>query len=236
MAISILDMGKTKKRNVRESIISILSREYPLSIRKIYALVKKEYKLEVTYQAVFKLVKEMLSDGILENAESKMEYRLNMAWIRQLEDELSVIRKSYNAKGEDKAKETQDNIAKFISVIAPKIKEYIGSDSSAIIGVSGGGRYFGMALWKYLSREGKDSKYIDYDPLEEVNSVGIGIKKSDVQGKKVIVVDSAIYSGRTLQTVMKKINLYKKKLGIKEVKYAVDKDHAGLADFSRIEG
>jgi hypoxanthine-guanine phosphoribosyltransferase len=229
-------MGKTKKRNVRESIISVLSRDYPLSIRKIYNSVKKEYKLDVTYQAVFKLVKEMLEDGILQNSDSKMEYQLNMGWIKQLEDELNIIKKSYGSSKEDKTKETQENISLFISEVAPKIKAYINQDRSAVIGISGGGRLYGMALWKYITREGKDSKYIDYDTVEEVNRKGIGLKKEDVEGKKVIIVDSAIYSGRTLQTVMKKINLYKKKLGIKEIKFAVDKDHSGLADFYRING
>ena len=95
MNISILDMGKTKKRNVRESIISILSRDYPLSIRKIYNSVKKEYKLDVTYQAVFKLVKEMLGDNILQKADSEMEYQLNIEWIKQLEDELRIIKEKY---------------------------------------------------------------------------------------------------------------------------------------------
>ena len=73
--ISLLEMGKTKKRNVRETIISILSREYPLSIKKIFNKVKKEYHLDVTYQAVFKLIKEMIEDSVLEKSDK--EYKLN---------------------------------------------------------------------------------------------------------------------------------------------------------------
>lgn len=233
MKISMLDMGKTKKRNVRESIISALSREFPLSIRKLYNKIKKDYNLGVTYQAVYKLVKEMLGDGILEGTDK--EYRLNVNWIKALEDELKVIRANYSAEQRDKVRETQQNITKFVSEVGPKIKEYIGSDKACILGISGGGRFFGMALWKYLTREGIDIKYVDYDPLEEIIRKGIVIKKEDAEDRKVIVVDSAIYGGKTYETIIRKLNRYKNKLKIKDIKYAVDKDMAGLADFVRIK-
>jgi len=232
MKISLVEMGKTKKRNVRESIISILSRNFPLSIRKIYNSVKKDYKLGVTYQAVFKMVKGMMDDGIIEKEEK--EYRLNMGWIKQLEDELSVIRNNYNMLRDERIKEIQGSINKFISKVGPQIKNYIDVDSSCIIGVSGGGRIYGMALWRYLVREGLDSKYINYDPFEEISRKGIGIKKEDVRSKKVILVDSAIHSGKTYEVVMRKINKHKKILNIKDIKFAVDRDMIGLADFSRI--
>lgn len=236
MQISILDMGKTKKRNVRESIISVLSKQYPLTIRKIYQFIKKEHKLEVTYQAVFKVVKEMLCDNILQRTDSRMEYQLNIEWIKQLEDELKFIRNNYNSKDKDKGKETQDNIHKFVFELGPVISKYIGSDKSAIVGISGGGRLYGMALWRHLLREGKDCKYVDYDPVEEVMKKGIGIKTEDVENRKVLIIDSAIYSGRTYETVLRKINLFKKKLKIKELKCVVDKDMAGQSDFCRIKG
>lgn len=234
MKVSIIEMGKTKKRNVRESIISVLSREFPLSIRKIYNSVKRDYHLDMTYQAVFKLVKGMVEDGILEKSEK--EYKLNVNWIKQLEDELRVIRANYGAERGGKVREIQDNISKFVAEVGPKIKEYIGEDKSCILGISGGGRFFGMALWKYLAREGIDSKYVDYDPVEEAAKKGIGIKKEDAEGRKMVIVDSAIYGGKTYEAIMRKVHRYKGSLKVKEIKYAVDKDMAGLADFARIKG
>lgn len=234
MKVSLLEMGKTKKRNVRECVISVLSRHFPLSIRKIYHHVKKDYHLEVTYQAVFKLMKEMVDDGILEK--SDMEYKLNIEWIKQLEDELRTIKANYGGERGDKVREIQHNITLFVAEVGPLIRNYIGDDKVCVLGISGGGRFFGMALWKYLAREGVDSKYVDYDPVEEASKVGIGIKKDDSEGRKMIIVDSAIYGGKTYEAIMRKIHKFKNSLKIKEIKYAVDKDMAGLADFSRIKG
>lgn len=238
MAISILDMGNTKKRNVRETVISILSKQYPLTIKKIYSLVKKEYKLDVTYQAVFKLVKEMLNDNILQNGETEMEYQLNIGWIKQLEDEIAIIKEKYLIEEKNTDDRLKKWISRFISAVGPQVKEYIGTDNACIVGVDSGGKWGGklyaIALWKYLFREGLTPSYVDYELIAEVSGKEIGIQKKDVANKKVIIVDSGTFSGRTYKNVMNKINRFKKELKIKEIKYVCDKDEAGLADFCRI--
>jgi pyrimidine operon attenuation protein/uracil phosphoribosyltransferase len=235
MKISLVEMGKTKKRNVREAIISILSREYPLNVKKIFSRVKKEYALDVTYQAVFNMMKEMIDDGILEKSER--DYKLNIGWIKQLQDELIVIMNSYGLSATEKMQETQQGVNKFISEVAPKIRTYIGKEKSCIVGISTGvGSVYAMALWKYLAREGLEPKYITYDPLDEASKPGINVSKEDVEGRIVVVVDAYIYSGRTFTATMKKFNKFKKKLNFKEIKFAVDEDKSGMADFARVKG
>ncbi len=231
MKVSLISMGKIKKRNARESIIAILSRKFPLNIKKIYNAVKKEYNLDLTYQAIFKLVKEMHEDGLLEK--EGMEYRLNIGWIKQLEDELKIIKYNYCSLSSDSSdlSDVFDISNRFVSAIGPEIKNYIGSDKACVIALKG--RFYGLALWKYLVREGIDCKYTEFVPIEEALKKKISVKKEDVEGRKVIVVDSAIFSGKTYEIVMKKLNKFKKALKIKEIKYVVDRDIAGLADFSR---
>lgn len=226
--ISLLEMGNTKKRGTREAIISILSREFPLSIKKIYNQVKKEYHSELTYQAVFKLVKEMMQDNILEKSDK--EYKLNINWIKQLENEIGVIKKNYGGGGKEVNENLQGRINEFVAKLGPKIKEYIGKDEACVLGVSGGGRIFAMGLLKYLLREGTNVKYSELSWLDqEKNPL---IKKEDVEGKKVILVDSEIYSGDTYKIVMEKFSLLKNKFKIKDIKFVADKDVRSLADFS----
>lgn len=233
MKISIVQMGKTRKRNVREAIISILSKEFPLNIKKIYNRVRKEYSLNVTYQAVFNMVKEMLEDGILEKSER--EYRLNMNWIKNLKIELDMIMKKYNYAGDEMLNRIQDNINKFVLKVGPKVKEYLGGRKSLVLGINmGTGTRYGMALWRYLNREGLDSKYQDYDPLEEASSRDISLRKKDVQGRILLVVESSTLTGKIYASVMKKLNKFRHKLGLKDVKYVVDHDMMNLADFSRV--
>ena len=235
MKISLVEMGKTKKRSVREAIISILSHDYPLNVRRVYNQVKKEYALNVTYQAVFNMMKDMLDENILEKL--GMDYKLNTNWINQLKSELDVILNRYNVVEDEDTKKTQENVDKFVSEISPLIKDYIKKDKAAIIGISTGvGSVYAMAMWRHLTREGLDLKYLNYDPLEEASKPGINIEKKDVEGKILIVVDAYIYSGRTYTATMKKFAKFKKKLKFKEIKFAVDQDKSGLAEFARIKG
>lgn len=231
MKISLIDMGRTKKRNVRESIISILSREFPLSLMKIYNKVKKDYSLDVTYQAVFKVVKEMLNDGIIERREK--EYQLNVKWIKELENELDIIKKSYVGDSKESSEDIQRRINEFVAKIGPKIKEWISQDPACVIGVSGGGRLFGLALFKYLLREGIAIKYFDINWIDKLSKGKNMLNKEDVSGKKLILIDSEIYSGRTYETVMAYMNKVKNKYNLKGIKFVVDRDTLGLADFSR---
>lgn len=230
--ISLLEMGKIKKRNVRETIISILSKEFPLSIKKIYNKVKKEHNLDVTYQAVFKIIKEMIEDNILEKLDK--EYKLNINWIKDLENELKIIKRNYIQDDNVSDEPLQKRINEFIFELGPKIKEYIGKDQACLIGITtGGGIIFGTALFRYLLKEGIKITYSEYDQIKESINEKLTIPKEKIENKKVIIIDSSIYSGKTYNLIMEKFAKNKKSFNIKDIKYAADKDLIGLADFSR---
>jgi len=230
--ISLLEMGKTKKRNVREAILSVLSTEFPLSIKKIYNKVKKEHNLDVSYQAVFKIINGMLEDNVLEKLDK--EYKLNIAWIKDLENELDMIKKSYMGYDNEKKEPLQDRVNSFIAEVAPKIKEYLGGDEACVVGVSGGGGIiFGVALFSYLLKEGVKASYIEYDRIKQEYQGKLIIPKKELENKKIIIVDSSIYTGKTHNTILERLSKVKKLFNIKGIKYAVEKDSIGLADFSR---
>jgi hypothetical protein len=231
--ISLLDMKKTKKRNVRESIIAVLGRKFPLSMRKIFNEINKEYKLGVTYQAVFKLIKEMTQECILKKEDK--EYMLNIDWITQLEDEIKIIKGNYASHltvCKQDSKEIKDRIEDFIMQLGPVLKNYIGNDKSCIITLSGTGYYYALNLWKYLQREGKDVRFVEIKKMDLTAGKRINLYIDDFENRKVLVVDYGIFSGSIYKSLIEMIKPLRNKFKIKDVKFIVDIDLIGLADFA----
>ena len=75
--LSILGNNSTK-----EKIIEILSEEWPLSAKKIYNKLTKNYRLSLTYQATHKALKELNENNILEKR--KEGYLPNKEWVKKL--------------------------------------------------------------------------------------------------------------------------------------------------------
>lgn len=73
----LLGTGSTKG-----SIIEILSKKWPLTAKKIYFELTKNYSLPITYQAVHKTLKELNENKILEK--TKEGYQINKSWIKDL--------------------------------------------------------------------------------------------------------------------------------------------------------
>ncbi|MDP3916927.1 MAG: hypothetical protein Q8Q42_01420 [Nanoarchaeota archaeon] len=74
---SLLGTDSTKGK-----IVEILSESWPLSAKKIYNRLKKDYSLSITYQATHKAIKEMINSSILEKF--KDGYCINKTWLTQI--------------------------------------------------------------------------------------------------------------------------------------------------------
>jgi len=77
--VTIPSIGKPK--SVKDAIISILSKEWPLTAKKIYNIVRKTHGLSVSYQAVHKVLAEMVRDSTL--AKDGKEYSISPEWIER---------------------------------------------------------------------------------------------------------------------------------------------------------
>jgi len=64
---------------------------------------------------------------------------------------------------------------------------------------------------------------------------GEGLEEEKVKGRKVLMVDNDIITGKSYKRVMEAIKAKKERLKIKNIKFAVLCDRTGLADFS-VEG
>lgn len=82
-----------KDKSTKDLVIDILSKEWPLTSKKIYNKIRKEYGKSITYQAVFKVIDKLSKEGIL-NKENQ-EYALNLAWLHELNERMTKIEKNY---------------------------------------------------------------------------------------------------------------------------------------------
>lgn len=88
-----LAIYRSMSGSTKDQIINILSYDWPLSIKKIYLFLKKRYARNVTYQAVYKAINQMLQEKILIKA--KEGYQLNIEWVKGIHNQTEIIRVNY---------------------------------------------------------------------------------------------------------------------------------------------
>ena len=118
-------------------------------------------------------------------------------------------------------------IQKFIDGIGKDVKKFFGRDKGCIIGLEDDGVFYAKGLYEWLKNKNLIFTTMDDD--------GRGLEEEKTKGRKVLLVDNDIITGKGYKRAMEAMRLKKEKLGIKEVKYAVLCDRTGLADFS-VEG
>lgn len=82
-------------KTVKDAIILSLSKEWPLTARKLYNKVRK-YGFSVTYQAVHKVLKKMLEDGML--LKENKEYSINPEWLEKVKTFAGDVKDIYEGK------------------------------------------------------------------------------------------------------------------------------------------
>lgn len=85
-----------KKGNVKDLIVLLLSQEWPLTTKKIYLQLQKRYAKTCTYQAVFKALKELEENGVVERKEEG--YMLNTKWLKEIQQFTKTIETRYFTK------------------------------------------------------------------------------------------------------------------------------------------
>jgi len=83
---------KIAEDKVKNQIIEILGKEWPLTAKKIYFKIRRQGKI-VTYQAVFKALQQLLEEKIIEK--KKYDYLLSKEWLIKTTDFYDDLKKSY---------------------------------------------------------------------------------------------------------------------------------------------
>ena len=81
ISVTLPTLGKPK--TVKDAVVSVLSKEYPLSTRKLHNKVRNT-GLSVSYQGVYKAVNELVEEGII--IKTCRNYQLNEEWVRKIKD------------------------------------------------------------------------------------------------------------------------------------------------------
>lgn len=81
------------KASLKDSVVGILIRKWPLNAQKIFNELKKQNSFSGSYQAVHKALNSLLDQGVLEKESN--EYRLSKEWIEKLRIFSTQLEESY---------------------------------------------------------------------------------------------------------------------------------------------
>ena len=85
-----------KPKNTKDAVITMLTYEWPLTLKQIYNRIKKQYSYSSTYQSVYKAVKELIEKKVLQ--EKNKQYEINIEWIKKLQSFTDIVETNYYAK------------------------------------------------------------------------------------------------------------------------------------------
>lgn len=91
ITLTIPGMGY-KNLSTKDAIISILGTRWPLSLKQMFQIAKKEYAVSATYQAVHKMLNQLIEEGVL--VRNNEGYLLNHDWIKKIKsfsDQLDLV-------------------------------------------------------------------------------------------------------------------------------------------------
>tara|TARA_Y100000310_G_scaffold343654_1_gene452291 strand:- start:4094 stop:4951 length:858 start_codon:yes stop_codon:yes gene_type:complete len=89
-------LPRTKPEKVKEMIIMILATDFPLSIKKLKLLLKKNFNKSVSYQAIHKEVNKLLEDKMVVKKDNK--YMLDLTWVREVGFFSDLILSTYSSE------------------------------------------------------------------------------------------------------------------------------------------
>jgi len=95
MNILIPEM-ESKPSSTKDATISILTTDWPLSLRQIFYKIRKKYNYSNSYQAVYKAVKELKEKDVI--VEQDKKYMINIDWIKEVQSFTDIVETNYYTK------------------------------------------------------------------------------------------------------------------------------------------
>ena len=117
-------------------------------------------------------------------------------------------------------------IQRFLKGVGEDVKKYFGKDPGCIVYLQPNGIWYALALHKWLSSQKKNIT------LLAMQDDAADLKEKEVRGRKVLVVDGDVVTGKAYKRSMEGLRQRKEKLKIKDIKFATYIDRQDLADFS----
>ena len=87
----------SKETKTKSNIIEILSQEWPLTAKKIFFMIKKKGAKNISYQAVFKALQELVKEKVI--AKNGREYIISPIWAQKSNILLKALQEKYEDAG-----------------------------------------------------------------------------------------------------------------------------------------
>lgn len=85
-----------KHATVKDHIVSILSNDWPLTVKKLHLAIKKKYGKNVTYQAAYKSAHELMKEMVIKK--SGEGYQISEDWVKSLHKFTEIVESNYFTK------------------------------------------------------------------------------------------------------------------------------------------
>ncbi|MCR4369175.1 MAG: hypothetical protein NUV67_04690 [archaeon] len=112
----VMAFGLFAGEGTKARILDLLSEKYPLTTTQIHKELEKKYSHKASYQAVHRALKELIEQGVIENAGG---YFINHAWVRKwkIATEKLEIRLRENSPHQKKILEKNSTTIEFEKLI-----------------------------------------------------------------------------------------------------------------------
>lgn len=113
----------------------------------------------------------------------------------------------------------------FIEKVGKDVQEYFGNTPACIIYLKPDGVFYGGALYEWLKKKKKNISICTMD------DDGEGLHDGCVRGRKVLIVDNDVVTGKGYKRSTEALRMRRKELDIKGIKFATFFDRVGVSDF-----
>ena len=191
-----------QNKSTKDAVISVLAEKWPLTAKEIYNRVKRESNTTVSYQAIHKLLNQLIEEKII--VKEGMGYLLNKDWIKNLKNFSSSLEELYLKNfGANALKELEEHGTINITVngILETAKFIIGG----LANLPNAGKKPNIFLWRNV-----------YSVIGLAESDYAGIQKTFSENKWFAVASENNLLDRMFADTLEKYGV-KNKLGVKEV-------------------
>ncbi|OHA63754.1 MAG: hypothetical protein A2843_02940 [Candidatus Wildermuthbacteria bacterium RIFCSPHIGHO2_01_FULL_48_27b] len=120
-----------------------------------------------------------------------------------------------------------ETLKKFVDTVGKDIEAYLGKDDVCILCLRPEGIFYGEALVAWLKKRKKTNVV-----LATMEDDGADLDEKLVRGRKVLIVNNDIVTGKAYKRSMEAVRMKKKEWNIKDIKFACFFDRTGMADFA----
>lgn len=104
-----------RQEKAKDAIVSILSEEWPLTMKEIYFVAIRQHALNVSYQAMHKATKQLIQQRIV--TRNERAYSLNTEWIKQIKGFTENLEKAYERTAEKTMPRTINELRKQVNLL-----------------------------------------------------------------------------------------------------------------------